>query len=411
MTRRVVITGTGAASPLGNDVEEMIRRIRANESGIRFMPEWDLISDLKGRISGNVDGLDLRKRYPRKKRRSMGRVALLATYASEQAVEQAGLDPETLTNGRTGIAYGTTSPSSQAMEDFCGPLFLHKTLRGLDSTAFLKFMTHTAAANLAQYFKVQGRIMPVNSACTSASQSIGYGFEAIRDGRQDVMICGGAEENHYATAATFDLLMATSVRFNRHPELSPRPFDSRRDGLVVSEGSATVVIEELEHARARGAEPLAEIVGFGTNCDGAHMTANSRHGMKGAMRLALDCAGVDPAAIDYVNAHATATDIGDIEESHATWELFERAVPISSLKGAMGHTLGACGAIEVIACTRMLREGWLAGTRNLDDVDERCAPLDYLRESTEASSQIVMSNNFAFGGVNTSLIIKAMETA
>jgi 3-oxoacyl-[acyl-carrier-protein] synthase II len=270
-------------------------------------------------------------------------------------------------------------------------------------------MTHTAIANLAQYFHVRGRIVPTNSACTSSSQALGYGYEAIKHGLQDVMICGGAEEQHYATAVTFDLLMATSIKYNRRPELSPRPFDAARDGLVVGEGAATLVLESEEHARARGATILAEVAGFGTNCDGRHMTANSREGMKGAMGLALDDAGVRPDEVDYVNAHATATDVGDIEESHATREVFERPVPCSSIKGTMGHTLGACGAIEAIACVAMLRDGFLAPNRNLEEVDPRCAELDYVRETRAAQPAVVMSNNFAFGGVNTSLVFRRAE--
>ena len=411
MSRRVFVTGMGTACPLGHSVDALVDGIKESRSGVRYMTEWDLVSDLQGRLGGNVDGLDLRKRYPRKKRRTMGRVALLATYASEQAVEQSGLDEETIGSGRCGIAYGTTSPSSEAMEDFCGQLFTHHTMKGLDGTAYLKFMTHTAAANLAQFFKVRGRIIPVNSACTTSAQAIGYGYETIRAGLQDTMICGGAEEQHYATAVTFDLLMATSVRFNKKADQSPRPFDKRRDGLVVGEGAATVVLESEEHARARGATLLAEVVGFGTSCDGRHMTANSREGMQSAMRLGLADASVDPGDIDYVCAHATATDIGDIEESHATWELFERAVPTASLKGHMGHTLAACGAIEVIACVRMMRDGFLAKSHNLEEVDPRCAPLGYVREHTEADPSLVMTNNFAFGGVNTSLLLRRVEQA
>ncbi|MFK7989424.1 MAG: beta-ketoacyl-ACP synthase [Sandaracinaceae bacterium] len=411
MSRRVVVTGLGVVCPLGKDVPTFLAGLRGNDSAVRFMPEWDKIGDLKGRLGGNVDGLDLKKRYPRKKRRTMGRVALLATYATEQAVEQAGLDAATLGNGRTGLAYGSTSPSNQAMEDFCGPLFTEHTMRGLDTTAYLKFMTHTAAANLVQYFGVCGRVIPTNSACTTASQAIGYGYESILSGRQDAMICGGAEEQHYATAVTFDLLMATSFRYNKQPSDSPRPFDKRRDGLVVAEGAATVVLESLEHAQARGAEILAELVGFGTTCDGSHMmTANSRKGMRGAMQLALDDAGRTPDEVDYVSAHATATDVGDIEESHATREVFERTVPIASMKGTMGHTLGACGAIEVIASIDMLREGWLGGTRNLEEVDPRCAELGYLREPVmDATPRLIMSNNFAFGGVNTSLVLAKFD--
>jgi 3-oxoacyl-[acyl-carrier-protein] synthase II len=396
----------GLASPVGVTPDELVASLREGRTGIRFMPEWNHIGDLQGRLGGMVDGLDLTERYPRKKRRTMGPVALLATYATEQAVEHARLSPDALSSGRCGLAYGSTSGSNNALEQFCGPLFSEHTMRGLDSTAYLKFMTHTCAANLAQYFRIKGRIIPTNSACTSASQGIGYGFESIRFGLADVMICGGAEEMHYAIAVTFDLLMATSVRHNAHPETSPRPFDAKRDGLVVGEGAGTLILESEEHAKARGATILAEVVGYGTNCDGAHLTAPSRDGMRGAMELAIQSAGVDRDAIDYVNAHATGTDLGDVEESHATREVFERAVPISSIKSYMGHTLGACGAIEAIACVRMLQDGFLAANRNLEEVDPRCAPLGYVRAHTDASPALIMSNNFAFGGVNTSLVLR-----
>ncbi len=404
--RRVVVTGMGVASPIGVTPDEMMDSLKAGRTGVRFMPEWSLIPDLQGRLGGMVDGLDLTKRYPRKKRRTMGGVALMATYASEQAVTQAGLSEEAISSGRCGLAYGSTSGSNQALEDFCGPLYTEHTMRGLDSTGYLKFMTHTCAANLAQYFHVRGRIVPVNSACTSASQSIGYGFESIREGHADAMICGGAEEMHYATAVTFDLLMATSVRYNAHPEQSPRPFDAARDGLVVGEGAATLVLEAEEHAKARGATILAELVGWGTNCDGDHLTAPSRVGMKGAMELALADARVGTDEVDYVNAHATGTELGDIEESHASFEVFERAVPISSIKSYMGHTLGACGAIEAVASIRMIRDGLIVANRNLEEVDPRCAKLGYVRETAAATPSVVMSNNFAFGGVNTSLIFR-----
>lgn len=406
MNRRVVVTGCGVVSPIGNSVNELTDALVRGRHGIRFMPEWDAIPDMQSRLGGAVSGLDLMSHYPRRKRRTMGLVALYATYATEQAVAQAGIPSEVLTSGRCGLAYGSTTGSSQALEDFCGPLFTQHTMRGLDSSAYLKFMTHTCAANLASTLGIRGRVIPAISACTSGSQSIGFAYEAIKFGLQDAMIAGGAEELHYATAVTFDLLMATSIRYNERPDRSPRPFDTQRDGLVVGEGAATVILESYEHAKARGATILAEIVGYGTNCDGLHMTAPREEGMRAAMELSLADAKAHPTDIDYVNAHGTGTEVGDIAESQATHSLFQREVPISTLKGYMGHTLGACGAIELVSCIQMMREGFLAPNRNLDEVDPRCAKLGYLREPVRRSPRMIMTNNFAFGGVNTSILLK-----
>jgi len=335
----------------------------------------------------------------------MGRVALLATYATAQALAMSGLEAERLGGGTVGLAYGSTSGSSEALAEFCKTLLLNMSMRGLQSTSFLKFMAHTCAANLAQFFGVRGRIIPVNSACTSGAQAIGFAYESIKFGQQDVMIAGGSDEMHYTTAVTFDLMYATSANFNDRPDLSPRPFDVRRDGLVVGEGAGTLVLEDREHALARGATILGEIHGFGTNCDGIHMTAPSEPGMRAAMQLALRDAGVGPADIDYINAHGTATDIGDIAEATATLAVFARPVPISSSKSFTGHTMGACGAIESAFCVAMLRDGFLAPTRNLEQVDPRCEGLDYIRELRRVSPRTIMTNNFAFGGVNTSLIL------
>jgi len=406
-TRRVVVTGFGIDSPIGTSDAEVVASLRSGRHGVRAMPEWSHIPDLQTRIGAPVQGLDLAAHYPRRKRRTMGLVALFATHATEQAIAHAGLTPELLGNGRCGIAYGSTTGSSQALEEFCGPLFTKFTMRGLDSSSYLKFMTHTCAANVASFFGVRGRVMPMISACTSGSQSIGAAFEAIKFGLQDVMLAGGAEELHYATAVTFDLLMATSIRFNERPDLSPRPFDVKRDGLVIGEGAATLVLEEHDHAVRRGATLLAELVGYGTNCDGLHITAPSEDGMRGAMELALESAGVRPDAVDYVNAHGTGTDIGDIAESRATRAVFGRPVPISTMKSSTGHTLGACGAMEAVFCLQMMRDGFLAPNRNLDEVDPRCAELGYLKEVVETRPQTIMSNNFAFGGVNTSLVFRA----
>lgn len=407
--RRVVVTGAGVLSPIGIGKAENEASLRAMRGGIRAMPEWSHVPDLQTRIGGPVSGIDLFAHYPRRRRRTMGLVGLLALHASEQAIEQAGLTPANLESTRTGIAFGSTTGSSAALEEFCGPLFTQHTMRGLDSSSYLKFMTHTCAANLASSFGVKGRVLPMISACTSGSQSIGAAYEAIKFGMQDVMIAGGAEELHYATAVTFDLLMATSIRYNDAAERAPRPFDVKRDGLVIGEGAGAVVLEDWEHAKARGAKILAEIVAYGTNCDGLHITAPSEGGMRGAMDLALESGKVRPSDVDYVNMHGTATDIGDVAESNATAAVFGREIPASTQKSYTGHTLGACGAIELVYSILMMHGGFLAANRNLDELDPRCGKLGYVRQTTAASPRLIMTNNFAFGGVNTSLLVRRVD--
>ena len=403
--RRVVVSGFGAITPLGLDSTSSFQALCEGQSGVRFMPEWDFMEDLQCRLGATVEGVDLKARYHRRVRRTMGRVALLALSATEEAVQKAGLSETQLSSGRIGAAYGSTSGSSSELETFSRPLINSNTMRGLESNAYLRVMAHTCAANLASHFKIRGRVQPTCSACTSASQAIGVGTEAIRAGVADVMICGGAEEMHYTTAVTFDLLMATSVRFNQQPAESPRPFDRKRDGLVVGEGAATVVLEDLEHARQRGAPILGEVLGFAGNCDGAHLTQPSVDGMRNVMKLAIEDAGLTPNDIDYVNAHATGTPIGDTCEARATLDVFGRAVPISSQKGYVGHTLGACGSLEVIWSLQMMEKGVLLPNRNLTEVDPECSGLDYLTEPRNQPVSHVLSNNFAFGGMNTSIVL------
>jgi 3-oxoacyl-[acyl-carrier-protein] synthase II len=404
MRRRVVVTGIGLTSPIGNDLRTVSEALRNNRHGIRQKPEWAAIRDFDTRLGADVQDLDL-SRYPRKKARTMGRVGLLATYATEQAVNEAGLDEEVLRSGKVGLAYGSTHGSSSEFEGWCRTLFKNEGFRGLTSTTFLKFMSHTCAANLALYYGIRGRVISTCAACVSASQAIGYGYEAIKGGLEDVMICGGAEELHFSHAGVFDIMFATSRKYNDRPDASPRPFDADRDGLVVGEGAGTLVLETYERARARGAHIHAEILGYATNCDGTHVTSPSADGMASAMRLALRDAELSADRIQYVNAHATATEVGDIAESAAMHQVFGAKVPVSSTKGFTGHTLGACGAIEAAFCIAMMNEGWQAPNRTLDRVDPRCAPLDYIQGAPrQARMEITMSNNFAFGGLNTSLI-------
>jgi 3-oxoacyl-[acyl-carrier-protein] synthase II len=403
--KRVVITGIGLATPIGSSLDEVSRALRENVSGVRIQKEWSAISHLATRLGGEVVGIKLAG-TDRKKIRTMGRVARLALTATEQAIADAGIGEETLCHPRTGIAYGSTHGSSSAYVDFARPLFARDSFEGLPSTSYLKFMSHTCAANLAQYYGISGRVLSTCSACVSGSQAIGAGLESIRAGAAEVMICGGAEELHWTHAGVFDIMYATSTRYNERPDASPRPFDADRDGLVVGEGAATVVLEDYERASRRGAHIHAEVLGYATNCDGTHVTSPSDEGMTVAMRLALADAQLSAERIDYINAHATATEVGDLAESRATHVVFGERTPVSSSKGFMGHTLGACGAIEVGLSIAMMRDRFLAPTKNLDNVDRRCAPLDYvIGDAREAAPRIVMSNNFAFGGINTSLVL------
>jgi 3-oxoacyl-[acyl-carrier-protein] synthase II len=395
------------ATPIGHDLDAVSRALRGGEHGIRYQPAWDEHPEMLTRLGGEVQGLDLR-RWPRKKIRSMGRVALLATHASEAAVQDAGLQPEDLHSGRTGLAYGSTHGSSSALERFARKLDQPNALLDLGSNGYLKFMSHTCAVNLATFFGIRGRITTTCSACVSGSQAIGFGYETIRYGMQDVMICGGAEELHYVSTGVFDVLQATSTRYNRAPEASPRPFDRGRDGLVVGEGAGTVVLERRDRAMRRGAPIYGEIVGFGTSCDGTHVTSPVPEGMTDSMRLALEDAETSAEDIDYVNAHATGTEVGDVGESRASWNVFGDRVPVSSTKGYTGHTLGASGAIETLFCLAMMREGFVPPGRNLEELDPECAPLDYVRGEPRALRvQTAMNNNFSFGGINTSLILRS----
>jgi len=401
VTRRVVVTGVGAVTPIGNGLDEAWQALRQNRSGVVSRDDWTSIPGLSCRLAAPVE-IDMSSQR-RKDVRGMGRVGRLSVIATEQALTDSGLAAEELRSGRVGLAYGSTHGSTSELEAFCLRLFGEGGLARVSATSYLKFMSNTCSANLGILYGIRGRVLSTCSACVSGSQAIGMGFETIRSGQQEVMICGGAEELHYIHVAVFALLYATSTR-NDSPDLTPRPFDIERDGLVVGEGAATLVLEEHDRAVGRGAPIYGEVLGYGSNCDGTHITAPSVDGMAGAMELALADAKLGASQIDYVNAHATGTKRGDVCESLATRRVLGDGVPVSSTKGYTGHTLGACGAIEAMFCLAALRDGFLPPNRNLAEVDPECAPLDYVREARSAPLARVMNNNFAFGGMNTSLI-------
>ncbi|WP_354677396.1 beta-ketoacyl-ACP synthase [Cupriavidus plantarum] len=404
--KRVVVTGAGAISALGNDWAAVRQSLASGRNAVVRMAEWDDIKGLNTRLGAPVPPFELPPHYTRKATRSMGKVALMSVLASEVALRDADLLGHPLVSGgRMGIAYGSSTGTPEAVADF-GRMRTERTTEDISATTYIRMMPHTTAVNIGVFFGITGRIVTTSSACTSGSQGIGYAYEAIRGGRQIAMLAGGAEELDATEAAVFDTLFATSTR-NDDPETTPRPFDIERDGLVLGEGAATLVLEELEHARARGAKILAEIVGFGTNSDGAHVTQPKADTMAVAMRLALEDAALDAQRIGYINAHGTATDHGDIAESHATHAVFGAGVPVSTLKSYIGHTLGACGALEAWMTIEMMRDRWFAPNLNLRTPDPRCAALDYIMDAPrELDTDYVMSNNFAFGGINTSLIFR-----
>lgn len=403
---RVVVTGIGGITALGSSWPEIRGGLRTGRNAVRYMPEWERLTDLGTRLAAPIDDFAPPAHWTRKQLRSMGRVSQLAVRAGELALADAGLLEEAfIHDGRMGVACGSCVGSTPDIRNFVDMLATGKS-GALDANSYVRMMPHTAAANVGIFFSLTGRIIPTSSACTSGSQGIGYASEAIRSGRQLLMLAGGAEELCPSEAIAFDFLYATSRR-NDSPEQTPRPYDRDRDGLVIGEGAAMLVLEDRDHALARGARIHAEIAGFASNSDGAHVTRPAEATMRKVMELALDDASVAPGAIGYVNGHGTATEHGDIAETRATASVFGSRMPLSSQKSYLGHTLGACGAIEAWITIEMMKEGWHAPTINLHAVDPLCGELDYLTGAgRDLDVEYSMSNNFAFGGVNTSLIFR-----
>ncbi|NMM42429.1 beta-ketoacyl-ACP synthase [Pseudoalteromonas arctica] len=406
--KRVVVTGMSAITALGDQWPVFKEALQRGENAVQVMSDWDFLPELNTRLAAPVTHFTKPAHYKRKQVRSMGRVAIMSTRTTELALEQAGLlDNPSLTDGSTGVSFGSSTGSTQPLIAF-SKMMETGSMVGVTATSYIQMMAHTAPVNVGVFFGIKGRVITTSSACTSGSQGIGYAYEAIKFGRQKIMVAGGAEELCVTEAAVFDTLYATSTK-NNTAKLTPRPFDTERDGLVIGEGAGTLILEEYEHAKARGAMILAEVVGFGCNSDGQHVTQPTSATMQVAIEMALQDANVSADQIGYVNAHGTSTDRGDIAESHATFNALG-AKPISSLKSYLGHTLGACGAIEAWASINMMKDNWFAPTINLINVDSQCAPLDYITgQGREIHTDYVMSNNFAFGGINTSLIFKRYQ--
>ena len=406
---RVAVTGAGVVSALGQDWNTVSHRLRDCKNAVRYMAEWEIYKDMKTRLAAPVDNFQLSPSFGVKKRRSMGRVAMLAVDATERALGAAGLlNSDILRDGDTGVSFGSSTGSSQAALEFFHLLEHHSSSK-INGTTYLRMMSHTAAINISVCFGTTGRMITTSTACTAGSQGVGYAYETIKNGQQKIMIAGGAEELCPTQAAVFDTVFAAST-LNDQPKTTPRPFDVSRDGLVLGEGACTLILEDWDHAVEREANIIGEIVGFSTNTDGLHVVKPNKESMTQVMKLALDDAGISPSEIGYICGHGTATEHGDIAESHATSAVFGLDTAFSALKGYTGHTLGACGAFETWVTLHMLRDGWFAPNLNLQSLDTRCASMDYIvDEPRKLNTEYAITNNFAFGGVNTSLVLRQVS--
>ena len=403
--KRVVITGMGCISPLGIGVDALMQGLSEGRSAVKRMEEWTIYNGLRSLV-GAPAPLENEKEIPRKQRRSMGRMSLFAAQAALQAKLDSGLETEMVQGDRCGCVTGSTMGSAGSINETFELMLPDRDLSLLNSTKFFQCVSHTTAMNVSQYLGIRGMVLSTAAACASGLQAIGTAADLIRFGRQDVVFCGGAEELHPTVTGSFDILYATSTQYNDTPELTPRPFDKNRDGLVCGEGAGVLVLEEYERAKARGAKIYGEISGYYTCASGTHISQSDSESMIRCMSVALKEAAMNPDEIDYISAHATATLQGDVKEVEAIQAVFGGHTPISSLKGNLAHTLGASGAIELIATLRMMEQGILYPTHNLTEVDPACAGVDHLLEAREIPVNSFLKNSFAFGGINAALVCK-----
>jgi 3-oxoacyl-[acyl-carrier-protein] synthase II len=410
--QRVFITGIGSVSPFGLGVGPLWDGLTAGRSAVVDMSgSWKVrINDLDCLVGAPVPGGVIEDTVPRKIRKTMGRSAILSYLSVREAIETAGLEPDRVSNNRTGIVFSSTSGSAGALHDFFDEYFKSGGKRNIPSSMFFQIMSHTNAANIAQAYNITGRVISPNAACSSSSQAVGLGYETIKYGLQDIMFCGGADELHFTTTAVFDIVQAASIRYNDTPDRTPRPFDADRDGTVCGEGAGCLVLESEKSALARGAVILGEVTGFSTVSSGSHIATPDAQSIVDCMKGALDCAGIGPDGIDYVNAHATGTQIGDASEAEALLKLFGSRVPVSSFKGHIGHTLGASGAIELIACLKMFETGTIIPNRNFLKTEKEFRELNVLTGIREQNIKTILKNSSAFGGINTALIIRRKDS-
>ncbi|NCC49811.1 MAG: beta-ketoacyl-[acyl-carrier-protein] synthase family protein [Spartobacteria bacterium] len=400
---RAVITGIGCVSPLGRDVPALIDGLTAGRSAARYMAAFEQYTGLRSLIAAPAELVD-EKLIPRKDRRSMSRMSIFSVQAAEQALADACLAPADMVPGDIGCVIGSTIGSMNTMAETFDAMLPEYDLNQMTSMQFFQVISHTAVMNVAQYLGITGAVLAPSAACASGLQAVGIAYDLVRLGRQKAVLCGGTEELHPTVTGSFDVLYAASTGYNDNPAKASRPFDRDRDGLVCGDGSGILLVEEYEHAKARNARIYAEIAGFETCGSGEHISQSSRGAMIQCMGRALQQAGLQTDDIDYINAHATSTVHGDKEEAAAIRDIFADTVPVSSMKGNIGHTLGASGAIELIISLVMMKQSAIFPTLNLEHIDPECGAIDHVVETREQPIRNFLKNAFAFGGINTTLI-------
>ncbi|WOX06707.1 beta-ketoacyl-ACP synthase I [Microbulbifer pacificus] len=402
--RRVVITGMGITSCIGNNTQEVLASLKAGRSGIRFMDEYAELG-LRSQVAGVVD-IDFKEHIDRKHLRFMGDSAAYAYIAMAEAIAMAGLEESDISNPRTGLVMGSGGTSTAAIIE-SAEITKTRGVRKVGAFRVPQVMGSTVSACLATPFKIKGVNYSISSACATSAHCIGNGAELIQMGKQDIVFAGGGEELAWSLTHLFDAMGALSSKYNDTPTKASRPYDANRDGFVIAGGGGCVVLEEYEHAKARGANIIAELVGYGATSDGYDMVAPSGEGAARCMQQAL--AGMDgkglEGKVDYINTHGTSTPVGDVAELRAMKEVFGDKVPaFASTKSLTGHSLGAAGVQEAIYTLLMMQNGFIAASANVETIDEAAVGLDLVTELRETEVRRALSNSFGFGGTNASLI-------
>ena len=403
--KRAVVTGLGVVSPIGNSQAEVIESLRSCSAGISFREEY-LAMGMRSQVAGNIE-INPDDLIDRKQRRFMGDAAAYAYIAMQQAIEDAGLTHTVIASDRTGLVAGSGGASS-ANQVEASDLLRNKGLRRVGPYRVTRTMASTVSACLSTAFRIRGVNYSITSACATSTHCIGHALELIQLGKQDLVFAGGGEEEHWTLTSLFDAMGALSTSYNTTPACASRAYDKGRDGFVIAGGGGMLVVEELEHARARGAKIYAEIVGYGATSDGFDMVAPSGEGGERAMRMALRT--VD-GQIDYINAHGTSTPAGDIPELNAIERVFgDRIPPISSTKSLTGHSLGAAGVHEAIYTLLMMREGFICESANIQELDPEVGSRPVVRSRVDnVKLQRAMSNSFGFGGTNGVLVFESPD--